>query len=857
MGIIAKLTLRHLIQNKKRTIVTILGIATSTALIGAILLGVFSFFRFFGYLAIQTEGNTHAVFYELTEEQMRAVKTDERVLLAGLSDENPKVSGVRLGVEVDDKNRIGNIRHGDETFYEEMVVSDYEGTLPSNASEIAVEAQFLADNNLNLSVGDSLTFEEGYRYIYEGEELVYLAGNYRSDESFSTNETVTCKITAILHDNRPTSGYDILRGMDPGYFPEQKDMSLRIALAKCNTTALRQLNDIVADYGIGKYAYNTEYLLSVFAFEDASGSYKAFFVIMGIALVIVIATSVILIVNSIGMSLAERMRYLGMLASVGATGSQKRFSIYFEGFVLGLIGIPLGILMGYLGTKVTLNYLGTRIMEAEILLGSEGMQGSIPVRCSPWVILAIVIFAAVTIYLSVLVPAFRAARIMPVDALRQTNTIKSSARHLRVHPLIRKIFGCEGELAYKNIKRNGIKGTVITLSIAVSVVMFLSINFFCDSIKRANMFELDLPFQLVVSCDLDESDKLRESLSRMEGVERVYNGGMIQFSFKEDPEGKTVPANGDIANPVFLTKDYADLDVDSMAVVMIDDADFETLLAANNLPKEKYFDGKLRGVLLNNYFHEKKGSPVFNEGILGQSLYYDEVTGNPPAIEIWDFVTYDPDNYIFKLTPRGTITVYVPASVYYEKAKETLQGMNLTRDLCIETSDANAMEERLYAMLEEDGYHNYFVSNMTETVAIMNTVTMLLKTAMYGFTVLLTLITVTNIVNTISTGMLLRRREFAMYKSMGMTIHGFQKMIRLETILYGLRALIIGIPVALLLSFLMYSAFDREIYTFDPNPLMYLAVILAVFAVVGLSMFLAVGKMKDDNIIEALKYEMV
>ena len=68
MNIISTLTLRHLLGNKKRSIVTILGIAASTALISAIVLGVFSFFKFFGSMAIQSEGNVHAQFREITRE---------------------------------------------------------------------------------------------------------------------------------------------------------------------------------------------------------------------------------------------------------------------------------------------------------------------------------------------------------------------------------------------------------------------------------------------------------------------------------------------------------------------------------------------------------------------------------------------------------------------------------------------------------------------------------------------------------------------------------------------------------------------------------------------------------------------
>ena len=140
--------------------------------------------------------------------------------------------------------------------------------------------------------------------------------------------------------------------------------------------------------------------------------------------------------------------------------------------------------------------------------------------------------------------------------------------------------------------------------------------------------------------------------------------------------------------------------------------------------------------------------------------------------------------------------------MYYDKAAEVLPADRLTVDLAVETARPREIYDSIYQLIESEGYHNYYCSDMSDAAKIMETVTLMLKTAMYGFTALLTLIAIANIVNTISTGVLLRRKEFAMYKSVGMASGGFKKMIRLETMLYGVKALTIGIPVSLLLSFL-------------------------------------------------------
>ncbi len=862
MNIISRLTLRHLLENKKRSVVTILGIATSTALISAILLGVFSFFNFFGYISVQTSGYAHAFFEKISGEQYQALLKDKSLKTVGLRELEEEKTGVRLLTDTEERFKVGNIDHATKADYEMSVVSDYDGTLPSNSSEIAVEEQFLKDNGLDLKVGDTLTFEEGYRYTDDIDGFSYLGGNYRSDEHFKEKSVQTCTITAILHGNRPTKDWDILRGLDEDYYPDQDKAQVYIMLNKCDSSSIRQIKNLVKKYGIEDYTINTEYMLSKFAFEGSGDTYRSFFVMMGIALAIVIGTSVILIFNSIGMSLTERMRYLGMLASVGATARQKRFSIYYEGFVLGLIGIPLGLLFGYIGTKITLSILGRRILEADILAGAEGMRGTIPIVVQPPVIAAIIVFSALTILISVLVPGIKAAKIMPIDALRQSTTIKVKAGKLRVNPLIRKILGYEGELAYKNIKRNGAKGKVITLTIAVSIILFLTINFFCESIKRANNYNVDIPYQIIASCALDESDKLRNEIRDMDGVEDVYSAGMIQFAFKKKPDDKyTTLANTDIADRAFLTESFRDkpdaFDLYSMSAAIVDDEDFNKILDENGLSREDYYSGQLRGVLLNSYFHEIKDAPVFNDGIIGQSLHYDEVMGFPPAIEVAALVPYTADNKVLEYVPRGTMTVFVPRSVYYDKAKEVLPEDKLTLDLAVETTDNKAVYSKIYKLLQEEGYHNYYCTDLTDSLKIMDTITLMLNTAMYGFSTLLTLIAVANIVNTISTGVLLRRKEFAMYKSVGLDNMGFKKMIWLEVFLYGFKALLWGLPISLLLSFMMYRSFDSALYTFSPNLSFYVIVIIAVFGILGVSMGLSIHKIKDDNIIEALKEDAV
>lgn len=866
MNIISKLTIRHLLENKKRTIVTILGIMASTALITAILVGIFSFFRFFGTINRLTDGDVHAVYDKLAWEDITALKNDSRIKYAGAVRTDPTITGVRMLTDKEMRFRVGNIFTGSADIYRQLVVSEYEGKLPETSNEVAVEEAFLKDNGLDLHVGDSITFELGNRYEIEPDgTLVYYGGSYRSEEQFQVLSTETCTITAILHGNRPTGDFDILRGMDFGTPVGADDegnpyLDCRITLKKADSTSAVQIRQIAEDYGLHIGDLNTEFLISVFATKGMGGSYIQMFTLMGIALLIVVATSVVLIYNAFGMSLTEKIKYLGMLASVGATKAQKRSSIYFEGLVLGAIGIPLGILAGIAGAAVTLDVLGRKMLESDMIGGAEGLRGSVPVIVNPYVVLAIVIISAITIFISALVPATKASKTMPLDALRQTNVFKMKARKLKVNPLVRKIFGYEGELAYKNIKRNGFKGTVIVFSMAISIIMFLTIDFFDNTFMKLNQYEIDLPCNIYVSCALDEKDRLKEELEALPEVEKAVSADYVTFLFKDhDNKSDFVPANNSFLNKDYLTKDYKSLfdSLDGVMVVLVDDADFDKLLEENGLSADEYHGKELKGVILDSYLHTENAKPVFNESIIGQKIFYDD-PNNPPAVEVGGIVKYKKDSYVCNLVPKNTVDVYVPVSMYYEKAQEHIDREALSYTFGVfTTGNEEGLVSKIRDITYYGGYSNCVVQDLSQAIKAMDTVSLMLNTVMYGFTILLTLIAIANIVNTISTAVHMRRQEFAMFRSVGMEERGIKKMLLLETILYGLRALIIGMPISILLSFLMFNTIETKVFAFELNYSMYMMMIFAVFIIIGLSMLLSASRIRNDSIIEALKCDVM
>lgn len=176
--------------------------------------------------------------------------------------------------------------------------------------------------------------------------------------------------------------------------------------------------------------------------------------------------------------------------------------------------------------------------------------------------------------------------------------------------------------------------------------------------------------------------------------------------------------------------------------------------------------------------------------------------------------------------------------------------------LGIVTDSHTETVEQLEKLVDQNSLTGVTIMDLVDSMQTMNAIISVLQIFVYGFVALITLISVANIINTVSTGIDLRRKEFAMFKSVGTTPHGFTKMICLESLFYGLKAIVFGIPISILISYAMYLILSSNNIPFTINIPLYLIVIAVVFVIVGASMFYAVSKLKNDSIVETLKEDI-
>lgn len=870
MNIVNRLTLNHLKSNLKRTIVTVLGMIVSVAMITAVCVSVASIFDLMEYQDTQSSGLVHAVIDSgaadptetapITPQQIEKMKESAGVKYAAATKD---AEGFRIENKEHPSRGIGNMGAMNADALQVFVTGDLQGELPKNSGEILVDKEFIEKNSLDWKIGQTVEILTGTRMVQTEEGSYSIpSGSAQAGETLENTQVKSYKITGFISNNQPTEGYrfdyPILRGMDA---VETADGAY-LQMEETTYESAKQAQAAIENAGIkfdksmmdnSLFAYNMVIL-------DFGGAISTLFMFASIIFLVIIVASVMLIYNAFGISLAERTRYLGMLATVGATKNQKRQSVYFEGFLLGVVSIPLGILFGILGIDITLRLLSPYI--SSFMNGMRYSDYTLHAVVPIWAILAIVVLSAFTIFISSLIPAAKASRTTPIDALRQTDEIKVKAKKLHVPKIVRKLFGYEGELALKNLKRNGKKSRTITASLAISIVLFICVNAFCTMFTAANSTQQAVPYQVSMMIYDDHNtlgnnkkDEMNRIIADTDKVDKAYS--VTTFSDYWTVDGKFI----DESSKEFYSEDAESgtYDVD-VVVWQIDDDMFDALCVQNGLNSRDYYTKEgTRTALLRNELVQIDGGKrnivqPLTKDVVGQTIQSQAPVIQDDGTELYESYKIggiantmtDDTQYLYQV---GTLNLYMPLST------ATDLEMNLYT-VGIETKDADAVAESLEETLSDMGV-SYYVANITGSMQQMTSTIMVMQVFAYGFIALITLVSVFNIFNTISTSIELRRKEFAMYKSIGMTPHGFTRMINFESLFYGLQALLFGLPLSIAVSYLMNRVLGDSItmpFTLDWR--IYLGTVVAVFVIVGASMLFSWSKLRKDSIIETLKTEI-
>lgn len=833
-----------------------MGIIVSVAMITAVFVALSSFMNLFAEITYL--GGHYEATLDVNQTQLQQLEKDERISNIGIMFE-PENDSYCLTPDNVTKAATGSFYTLDKNGIKQLVTGDYDGVLPERENEIAVEQEFIDKNNLDWKIGDTVLIPVGSRYQIENGNYFKVSGFYTKGETFATESVENFKITAILKNNPATSiNSSIIRCFDNDLHPATDFDYVRtlVQLETVNYKSFDVINDIIKKNNIEQFNINTDYLEMHFAFSDDSYVLSSLLPLLAVVLVIILIASVVLIYNAFAMSISERVRYLGMLASVGATKKQKRLSVFYEGAILGAVGIPLGIISGIVGIGITLKLIGDKIIETSMINGVTSDNMEMRIVVPPYVLAAILLISIFTIFISSVIPAVKASRITPIDAIRQSKEIRVKSKRLRSSKLVRLIFGYEGELANKNLKRNGRKARTITASIALSVILFLACNYFCSAFTQALSYEADVPYQLSVLLDGDKVDEFKKELDLVNGIDNYY---CINSQFCTTPVTTDKDYGWKLIDDKHLTKSYSKLfkSQNALYINAVDDEAFNKICKDNSLNFKDYYGENKKALLMNNINHKNNSSKVFNDSVIGVSIEDFAYKG----VTVGALIDYNSDYYAYNLNPTNSISLYMPYSqvkaiVEADKNNSEDDSYDYFYQLGIETKVHSDVYEKVTDILDNNDYGSKYCNDIAENFQIMNTIVFIVEVLVYGFIALISLITIFNIINTISTGVAMRKKEFAMLKSVGMTPKGFNKMLILETFFYGFKALIFSLPISAGLSYLMYKAVGMNSFAFQIDFKLYAIVSLVVMAIIGFTMLYSVSKVKKQNIIESLKEDI-
>lgn len=595
-----------------------------------------------------------------------------------------------------------------------------------------------------------------------------------------------------------------------------------------------------------------------------SAAYRSTLVIPAAFLsLLIVVMAVVVISNVFRVSARERTAVFGTLKCVGATPAQIRKTMLWEALLLAAVGIPIGLVLGLAltagGIAVANHFFDELNALTHIML--KTMTFRLRFVLSPLGLVIAALLALVTVLVSAWLPARKAAKQSAIASVRGQNDV--SVRLGRSHPLrerlVARLFGPEGLLAQKTLARSRQTFRTTTAALAVAVVLFIFIGFlwhqagaFNTMMSNQNGYTVTADYQSATAHDGTDytkpitsalGDAITRELAQAGGTE-VYGSGNDYVRY--DVTVDTATLTPEIIDHYALAGQQTTFDVEC---IVIDQQHYAALCDAAGVPEGST-------LLINNDRLNIKGhatdTPVFAE--TPETLTLDVVDGSQETVHI-DAV----------LTAAET-----PAELFYPNTNPVrliLPEMDHLRQYSWQAAPADMdsfmdyAEEILAAHFPDQSTDSYMQGSYSARVyatddynRVMNVAIVIALIFLVCFCALLMLIGFTNVVSTLSTNVLMRQSEFAVLQSVGMTPEGLRKMLALESILCSLRALVIGVPLGIVLTYIV----NLPIRAMFPVPYHFplLPILLCAAGVLALTLAitaLAARRLRSQNIIDRIR----
>lgn len=849
MSILNRLTIKNLRLNKKRTIVTIIGIILSTAL----MVGIGLLFSSFQDLMIRDtigySGKYEAKYNDVDLIKLNDIKNKNFTYFY----EKPiGFSKIESSNEYKPYMYITSVN---KEYFNELKLVD--GSFPKNENEVVISNHVITNGGLNYKVGDIVTFTYGSRNI-DGD--ITLANSELVDGEFLTNEgTHTYKIVGIVDrsnfESYSASGYTAFT-LDVN--SDKGNANLYVMFNK-NKKIIKQSEELAKELNYdGDINYNST-LLALYGESTYGNVMSSMGGMMIIMLSLVSIGCIIVIYNSFAISVMERKKEFGLLSSIGATKRQLSHTVFFEAVVVGVIGIILGILGAYIG-------IGCVILIINNLI-SDMLEYKLHLVTNPLFIIIPVIFMIIVIGVSAFIPSRRASKVSPIEAIRQNDDIKINKKKIRTSKLVLKLFGIEGEIALKNIKRNKKKYRVTIVSLFISIVLFISFSSYMNyTLNTASSVMGEVPYDYQISYFGDDPNNDKEALDK---INEIFKSSDVKEYVSYSVSNLSIIGNYTYSDEYldFYKSAYGDdgikalnnLKYQYISILVLDDNSYNKYKKLIGIDNDSVILlNKFKGVSYGNNKRVNYNIPVINNGNINIKICNFDNDEDVDTTKYCNknidniFVTNKSFDLIEEFSYMDDFKLIVNKKLYDSISDSSTHytQFNIISD---NTNNIDKLTKDL------DKYSNVNYTNIKETMKQANNLILVVKILMYGFISLVTLIGVTSVFNTISTSMALRKREFAVLRSIGLTNRGFNKILFFESLFFGMKSLIFAIPVSIGITVLIhYALADMVSISTIIIPWKYIIIsIVSVFVIVLLTMMYSTSKIKKHNIIEQIREENI
>lgn len=854
---------RSLRENRKRTTVTILGIMMATALITAVASMAVSFRASLIDRERWEGGDYHYHFLGVGQEQLKYFENNRYIEKWGMVEEIGYAPLEGCGNPDKPYLYVSAIGEGME---EILALHLTEGRLPEDSRELLVSGHVRSNGSVDVKVGDILELEVGRRMAGEsplGQETPYMPG----EETIGGISERQYRVVGIIErpntelEPRTAPGYSAFTRLEE---PKAEELDVYVSYTKqglrlasrvtagilgvpeelyeryyngisCTPEEERQIRTVARS--VQEHYWLLKWELLIFS----SGTMNILYGMCAIAIVVIVVTSIFCIRNSFVISLTEKMKLYGRLSCVGTTSGQQRRIVHYEAAALGLVGIPLGVACGIGATAILVKAVGGLVEDA------AGF--ALAFRTSLLAVLSAAGLSAVTVYASAAGSARRAARISPISAIRGSDTVQIRGKDLGCPAWIGRIYGIGGRIAYKSLRRARVKYRTTVVSIVVSVAVFIGMSTFVELMMHASDIYYDrMEYQLMASIYQWSYYGEALEIAAMEGVQEaeVVRYASFPVCWEE----------------IDYTQEYLDfrersgMEQEELQPVSVQSLGDEAYARFCNRLGVSVEEARDKAIVLADFDWEywEDGKVYAGEGDMARFRPGDVIRGMDTAAGIQiEVLLQTEEKPMFMAHRHSNGIILIVSDAWMESQPLPLKYDNI--NVFVRCGNADEMETAIRNNL----HLQYFtVTNYDAQYRSQKSMYLVIAIFLYGFITAVALIGITNIFNTITTNMELRAPEFAMLRSVGMTRREFRRMIWLEGMFYGGKALLVGIPLGILLSLCFNRAFGEGIVTAFRFPWMGIAIASGAVAVLlYATMHYSMSKINRKDIIETIQNENI